>query len=366
MRKISGVIPVAIVLLWGFAAGAQWQSETVNWPVYYVENWSLSGTVTKSGATQVRVHFSAIDVEEGYDYLTTDSGNYWTGYYADVTSNSNAGSSIGLTLTSDDMFNGYFIIDRVEWLGTGTGLATKSGPLFDTGTWSSETVNWRVDYLEDWSLSGTVTKPGATQVRVHLSTIDVEYGYDYLVTDSGCFWSGYYTDVTSYAESGSSIELALISDFMINGSFIIDRVEWQGTGTGPATKSGPLFAVMTFTETPTGKWAEEGDTLMLTVSVTGAFGTVTYEWFLDGDLVGAGSSTYVDNSLALDEGGSYTCRATDLGTDQVIESPPALVLVFPAGSLPATGMAGLGMAALACIVGGLFVITRHRAKAPTR
>jgi len=231
-------------------------------------------------------------------------------------------------------------------------------------------VNWRVDYLEDWSRSGTVTKPGATVVRVHFSTIDVEYGYDLLTTDSCSFWSGYYTDVTSYSISGSSIGLTLTSDYIYNGYFIIDRVDWQGAATGPSTRSGSLFPTMTFTQQPTGKWAEEGDPLELTVSVTGAVGTVTYQWFLDGlggvVPVGTDSSTYVDDSLALDEEGSYTCQATDEATAQVIESDAALVRVFPADSLAATGMAGLGIAALACIVGGLFVITRHRAKAPTR
>jgi hypothetical protein len=109
------------------------------------------------------------------------------------------------------------------------------------GTWHSESVNWRVDYENDWNKEGTVTKPGATAIRLHFSEINVEGGYDYLYSDAGDDWTGSYTAVTSSSNSGNSIRLTLTSDVSNTGYFIIDRVEYQGTSTGPASKSGDLL-----------------------------------------------------------------------------------------------------------------------------
>jgi C1A family cysteine protease len=108
----------------------RWQSEPVNWSVYYGNNWNRSGTVTKPGAVRIRLHFSMISVEVGYDHLRTDVGDDWSGDYGNVTSHEKASNSIGLTLTSDWSRNGYFTIDRVDWQGPSTGPAVKSGTLF--------------------------------------------------------------------------------------------------------------------------------------------------------------------------------------------------------------------------------------------
>jgi hypothetical protein len=412
-----------------------WQSESVNWQVYYGNNWNRSGTVTKPGATRIRLHFSTIDLERGYDHLRTDVGNDWSGSYSNVFSNEKSGNSIGLTLTSDFSVNGSFVIDRVEWLGAATGPATRSGDLFggaptpqppsaptnvsasdgtytdrvrltwtassgatgykvfrhtsnnssgaqqigtstasqyddttavvgttywywvkaynsagdsgfsngdsgfvsaptpqppsaptsvsasdgtytdrvrlswtassgatgykvfrntsnnssgaqqigtstasqyddttavvgttywywvkaynsagdsgfsngDSGyvasssSWQSESVNWTVVYGNNWNKSGTVTKPGATRIRLHFSVISLEAMADHLRTDAGDDWSGDYSNVTSQEKAGNSIGLTLTSDYSRTGYFIIDRVEWQGTSTGPPTKSGSLF-----------------------------------------------------------------------------------------------------------------------------
>jgi spore germination protein YaaH len=107
-----------------------WHSESVNWAVYYGNNWNRSGTLTKPGAVRIRLHFSTISVEAWYDHLRTDVGDDWSGDYRNVTSREKAGNSIGLTLTSDYSRTGYFIIDRVEWQGSSTGPATKGGTLF--------------------------------------------------------------------------------------------------------------------------------------------------------------------------------------------------------------------------------------------
>lgn len=114
--------------------------------------------------------------------------------------------------------------------------------LLDGGEWQSEAVNWRANYGYNWNKSGAVSKPGANRIRLHFSAINVEAGYDHLRTDVGDHWSGNYTNVTSREKSGNSIGLTLASDGSVTGYFVIDRVEYQGTSAGPATRSGSLFA----------------------------------------------------------------------------------------------------------------------------
>lgn len=107
-----------------------WRSEAVDWRVDYGDAWDRTGTVTKPGATSVRLHFSSITVEEGYDTLRAGTSDAWSGTYSDLTSSAVEGESIALRLTSDESNTGHFAIDRVEWLGEATGAATRSGELF--------------------------------------------------------------------------------------------------------------------------------------------------------------------------------------------------------------------------------------------
>jgi len=134
----------------------------------------------------------------------------------------------------------YWRIDEKNAYGTTTGMVWS----FTTAVsevWQSESVNWRVDYGNNWNKTGTATKPGATAIRLHFSTIDVESGWDHLYSNAGDNWSGTYTDVTSGENSGGSITLTLTSDTSVTKYFIIDRVDYQGTSAGPATASGGLF-----------------------------------------------------------------------------------------------------------------------------
>ena len=113
----------------GFRAVAPWQIEEVNWRVDYGGDISTTGTVTKPGATQVRLHFTSMSLTS-MDHLVTDTGNDWSGPSTDQTSNPAAGNAIHLTLTSGPNGFGYFIIDYIEFRGTSAGMATREGGLF--------------------------------------------------------------------------------------------------------------------------------------------------------------------------------------------------------------------------------------------
>ena len=137
--------------------GGNWESEAVNWRVDYGNNWSKSGTITKPGAIQIRLHFSTINVEANSDHLRTDVENDWSGSFSNVTSNEKADNSIGLTLTSNGSITGYFIIDRVDWQGISTGPATFTGDLAPT-LYCIVAVppdHWKGEYFNNRTLSGS-------------------------------------------------------------------------------------------------------------------------------------------------------------------------------------------------------------------
>ncbi len=94
----------------------------------YANNYTNTWTVTKSNATSIRVHFSYIETETNWDYITSSAGDSWTGSYTGVWSNFSAGSSINITLKTDssNTKNG-FIIDQIEYT-TGTTATTPNDP----------------------------------------------------------------------------------------------------------------------------------------------------------------------------------------------------------------------------------------------
>jgi hypothetical protein len=115
-----------------------------------------------------------------------------------------------------------------------------------------------------------------------------------------------------------------------------------------------------FSECPHGGWFNEGDTLALRVAVAGTVGSVTYQWRKDGaDLPGETWSSYGIDSLGLDDTGWYSCRVTD-GGKSVRETDPVHVQVFPMGSLPAMGVAGLCLLAAASFSSGVRALCRAR------
>ncbi len=109
-----------------------WKSEAVNRTVLYSGNWNeLSGTITKPGASSVRLHFSEIDIETCCDLLTSSAMDYWQGTFEDAYSLVAEGDHITLFLSSDATTHGMLHIDRIDYMGRSTGSAIFSGPLFE-------------------------------------------------------------------------------------------------------------------------------------------------------------------------------------------------------------------------------------------
>ena len=113
-----------------------------------------------------------------------------------------------------------------------------------------------------------------------------------------------------------------------------------------------------FTALPQGGWKEEGDPLTLTAGFEGAVGTVTYQWLKDGvEISGGTDATLNIASLAEADTGWYVCRVTD-EAKAVYETPPVLIEVFAAGSLPVDAAWAIYAVLVASLAAGVFRLRR--------
>ena len=96
-------------------------------------------------------------------------------------------------------------------------------------------------------------------------------------------------------------------------------------------------------DAPRGGWFEVGDPLVLTAQIPNLVGATTYQWSKDGvDIADATGAVYQRDAAGPEDAGWYTVTATD-EAKAVHVPPPALIHVFPAGSLPAAGTVALAV-----------------------
>jgi M6 family metalloprotease-like protein len=219
-----------------------------NYAGFYVDDVTITGNVStplpgQAASPEPANAATNVSLTNNLSWTAGSGATSHNVYFGTTSPPTFRGNQAGTTYDTGRMTPGttyYWRIDEKNASGTTTGMVWS----FTTAVsevWQSESVNWRVGYGNNWNKTGTVTKPGATAIRLHLGTIGVESGWDHLYSNAGDNWSGTYTDVTSGENSGDSITLTLTSDISITGYFIIDRVDYQGTSAGPATKSGELF-----------------------------------------------------------------------------------------------------------------------------
>ena len=112
---------------------------------------------------------------------------------------------------------------------------------------------------------------------------------------------------------------------------------------------------------------EVGDTLELSVQFSGLVGTPTYQWQKNGvdvtddmRITGSNSQGLTIDPVQMGDTGVYELTGTDESKGS-FSSGPLSVQVVPAGSLPAAGMAALGLLAGLLTAGGMVATRRRRA-----
>lgn len=161
-----------------------------------------------------------------------------------------------------------------------------------------------------------------------------------------------------------------IDDIMLSGPHVPKIVEAANPYTNPQLFAGPDWpAMMLESNRPGGGgWYEEGDRFETGVTLLSSIYPPEYQWLFSEtpggpaeEIAGATDSEYVDDFLSLEDSGWYSCRVADSGAKTELLTDPIEVLVLPAGSLPAMGIAALCITALLCALMGVVVFRRRLA-----
>ncbi len=264
-----------------------------------------------SSTTQNQIRFTAID-EFTIDSVTVGAYNGWDGAFAIEVS----------------------VID----VGSGTPVATAWSPVMNGAsnpTTHQIYLGLQVPAAGDYYLRFTNSTNGDD--RLLESSYGAYSAADYPFTDP----AGIVT-ITEHYRDGALDEdrYSLFWDWVISTGSLCDRVPVDAVEDCPAcTNPTPNLSLTTGTNPFC-----EGDTLQLTAGPNGATGTVTYNWFLDGNPISSGTSTTLTiNGVTLADAGDYTVTITS--TDCATESAASTAVTInvnglpsiTAGSVPASG-----------------------------
>jgi hypothetical protein len=107
------------------------------------------------------------------------------------------------------------------------------------GDWNTISYSRIVNYNNCWERSGSITLPGATQIRLVIGNYNIE-DVDFLLVAGVDELRGT-GSITTTSVGGNTVELYLDSDATTPGSFEITAIEYQGEVTGNPVESGHLF-----------------------------------------------------------------------------------------------------------------------------
>ena len=282
-------------------------STDINVTVYYQWNW-FSGTGTTPGN---QVDFTSVLLHE----VTHGLGLFTL-----------------VTQTGASAATGYYL--QTQWdnlLETGNGKKLYNGSCYFMGVPSDLTGG-----------DGGIRFIGANAVAIYGSKPPVYAPSGWQDGSSISHWDS--------GIVGGAVMVPAISDGEMHRTYAqVDRKALKDIGY--------KITGLAFTRLPQAGFKEVGDLLAMQVGVSGATGNVSYLWKKNsGPLAGSTTTTYTISSLILTDQAWYSCAATDdTGT---YETPPSYLSVFTKGSLPTTGMIGLGIVIAACILAGAFVILR--------
>ena len=202
----------------------------------YANNSEHTWTISKPGASQIRIHFSKLELAGGDElyildkngkrlmfwegksalYMgVTDYGEFWTEWYA--------GDTIKIKLKTNERGTAYgFKVDDVE-------VRTAEAP-------SSQLPESYHPYANCYEHTWTISKPGASQIRIHFSKLELASGdYLYILDKNGRELKRFYggtkkEDYWTEWYMRNTIKLKLITDSKYTAyGFKVDRVEVNTT-----------------------------------------------------------------------------------------------------------------------------------------
>ena len=199
----------------------------------YANNVTQNFVVNRpAGASRFNVHFTRIETEAQYDFVTVLDANgavvsRFDGTLADVTTPAILTATATIRLTSDASVTGFgFVVDRLN-------AETAAPPV---GVWRPATLALETahPYANNVSQSWRLQAPaGATQMRIHFTRFDTEARFDTLTVQDSTggtvvTYTGALGEVTTPAIRGASATLNFVSDGSVTSfGFAIDRIDFQ-------------------------------------------------------------------------------------------------------------------------------------------
>jgi hypothetical protein len=277
-----------------------------NYANSYTYTWP---TKTVTGATQIRVHFTKIDMESNYDfvYVLNSAGTQYskfTGLYSSgVWSAWVPGTSLKVKMTTDSSVVKWgFATDLIEYdTGTGGGVITLTNGVATSGSLSAAGAS---------QMYQITVNSGATNMKTTVSdpTSSDFDSYGKLgaqPTTSSYTWRGYtgnHPEVVDYANPGAGTWYIMVYAYSGSGSFTITCAITYGS-------SDTTAPVVTISAPASG--ATVSGTTTISFSATDANGISSYKIKIDGTQVATTNSySWATTSYA---NGAHTirCEATD-------------------------------------------------------
>jgi len=173
---------------------------------------------------------------------------------------------------------------------------------------------------------------------------------------------GYYSiRIVMFGAVAGFVGTCYIDDTVLSGPYV-------PTETFPGITDWPPLEIAASRASGNG-WYEIGERFEVSVAALKGIYPPEFQWLwsatVDGtpaEIDGATSSTFVIDSLSLDDSGWYSCCVSNAQAKAVVYSDPVPVSVYPEGSLPALGAAGLCIAALLSGAAGVFALRESRSR----
>lgn len=249
------------------SAAGSWTSigEVIQSPHDYANNYDRTWTVRGSdGAERIRLVFDRVELESGYDWLfiSDAQGRQATRHTGTKTGEEVVldGSVARIRLRTDysvtewgfalsafepaacvcaEIYQPVCGVDgrtygNVCVAGCSSVNVEHNGECRTDWFGVSKSVASDHPYVNHTNHTWTVREGGASRIRVHLASIDVERGYDFVRILDGDDnlvheYTGKATDVTSPAVAGDTIKVQLVSDYSVTAwGFEVDRADVIG------------------------------------------------------------------------------------------------------------------------------------------
>jgi len=243
-----------------YAGGTEWDpispiptSESINIesPHPYSNDYNNTWIITRSGAVVMRIHFSYIRTESGYDYVYIKDGNgniinTYSGDYTDIWTDWVFDDTLQIQLVSDgSVVDDGFVADQLEWsteqpqapLGWAVlSLVEYDGHLY-AGTMTTNWVGqvYRYDGNNTWTLIGDNLDNQVSSLAVYKGDLYAGTAwngmnlYKYTPGTTNCDIPNW-TRVVNYTDWSGTRTLYIYHDYLLMGDIGWDRIgRWDGS-----------------------------------------------------------------------------------------------------------------------------------------